>query len=107
MKLARGHVRRSWGNPPLLMTAVRTRRTIKKRWGGGGVSLHEQKSMLTLLQSKAATILVTFQNLSRYALPNVNSGITQVICKYMRISTLGKASKDTLQEKFKKLVEKA
>ena len=104
MKLARGHVRRSWGNPPLLMTAVRT--TIKKRWGGG-VSLHEQKSMLTLLQSKAATILVTFQNLSRYALPNVNSSITQVICKYMRISTLGKASKDTLQEKFKKLVDKA
>ena len=87
MKLARGHVRRSWGNPPLLMT--------------------EQKSMLTLLQSKAATILVTFQNLSRYALPNVNSGITQVIRKYMRISTLGKASKDTLQEKFKEMVEKA
>ena len=29
------------------------------------------------------------------------------ICKYVRFSTLGKASKDTLQEKFKKLVEKA
>ena len=112
MKLTRGHAHRSWGNPQLLMTAVRTRRTIRNRWvGGGGVSPapYMNKKYVISTSIKSTYIVQYSSHLLKHCHVTPFPMLTQVspICKYMQISTLGKASKDTLQEKFKKLVEKA
>ena len=101
MKLTRGHAHRSLGNPQLLMTAVRTRRTIRNRWAGGGGGVfpapYMNKKVCYLYFNQKhlhCTILVTFvETLSRYALPNVNSCITDPVVNICKSQHWGRRAK--------------